>query len=139
MENPVRNLYYALGEACYAIAMSDGAVQAEERIKLTEILKKEFSKTISNETEETEIIFHILKKEGASGKTAFNWAIKELAANSHYLSADLKCHFISTLIKVAGSFPPITGAEKDMLLEFISRILDIKEDLVLSQSTSDKD
>lgn len=138
MENPVRNLYYALGEACYAIAISDGAIQMEERSKLSEILKKEFSKTLANETDETEIIFHILNKERASGKTAFNWAIGELKTNSHYLSSDLKCHFISTLIKVAGSFAPVTEAEKNILLEFISKILDIKEDIVLSAPTADK-
>lgn len=139
IENPVRNLYYALGEACYAIAMCDGAVQAEERNKLSGILKKEFSHALSKETDEAEIIFHILNKKRTSAQTAFDWAISELKTNGHYLSSDLKCHFISTLIKVAASFSPVTESEKNMLLEFISKILDIQEDMILSAPTADKD
>ena len=138
MENPIRNLYYALGEACYAIAMSDGVVQVEERMQLNAILKKEFSQSVSKDLVETEIIFNLLNKEQVNAKTALNWSIKEIKANSHYFSTDMKCHFISTIIKVADSFAPVTEEEKKMLLSFISEIIDIREDKVLSPPTSDK-
>lgn len=138
MENPVKNLYYALGEACYAIAMSDGIIQVEERTKLEGILKKEFSKSLSKDLNETEIVFQLLNKERMDAKTAMQWAIKEIKANAHYLSTDLKCHFISTIIKVADSFTPVTQEEKKMLLSFISEIVDLREDGILSPQTADK-
>lgn len=138
MKNPISNLYYALGEACYAIAIADGVVQVEERNKLSEILKKEFAHTTAQDIDETEIIFQILNKERANAKMAMTWAIKEIKTNAHYLSTDLKCHFISTIIKVADSFAPITQEEKKMLLSFISEVVDIQEDKMLSASSADK-
>lgn len=138
MENPVKNLYYALGEACYAIAMSDGLVQVEERTKLNGILKSEFGRSVSKDINETEIIFQLLNKERSDAKTAMDWAINQIKVNGHYLSTDLKCHFISTIIKVADSFAPVTQEEKKMLLSFISEIVDIHEDNLLSANTADK-
>jgi len=138
MENPISNLYYALGEACYAIAFSDGSIQLEEKNKLSEILKKEFANSETKDIDETSIIFQILNKERISSETAMNWAINTIKINSHYLSTDLKCHFISTIIKVADSFSPITKDEKKMLLAFISEVVDINEDKLLSKPTFDK-
>ena len=138
MEHPISNLYYALGEACYAIAISDGEVQLEEKNKLGDILKKEFSQSIGRNIDETSIIFQILNKEKSNAQTAMEWAVKEIKTNGHYLSTDLKCHFISTMIKVADSFAPITSEEKKMLLNFISEIIDLHEDKLLSKDTRDK-
>ncbi len=138
MENPISNLYYALGEACYAIAISDGNVQLEEKNKLTSILSKEFANSEGQDIDETSIIFQILNKEKVSAETAMDWAINEIKTNSHYLSTDLKCHFISTIIKVADSFAPITKEEKKLLLAFITEVVDIKEDPLLSKPSSDK-
>jgi|GEM_PF-1192248 len=138
METPLKNLYYALGEACYAMAMADGIIQVEERTQLNAILKKEFRQTASKDIIETEIIFKLLSKERADAQTSMNWALKEIKANSHYLSLDMKCHFISTIIKVAHSFPTIAPEEKKMLMYFIEGILDISEDKLLSPITADE-
>lgn len=138
MENPISNLYYALGEACYAIAISDGNVQLEEKNKLSSILSKEFANSEGQDIDETSIIFQILNKEKVSAETAMAWAINEIKTNSHYLSTDLKCHFISTIIKVADSFAPITKEEKKLLLTFISEVVDMNEDQLLSKPSSDK-
>ncbi|WP_317896950.1 hypothetical protein [Aurantibacillus circumpalustris] len=138
METAVKNLYYALGEACYAMAMADGAIQVEERTMLSDILKKEFSQSISKDIIETEIIFKLFSKDLTDTQTAMNWAIKEIKANSHYFSTDMKCHFISTIIKVADSFPPIVKKEKALLMKFIEEVIDIKEDKLLSSKTADK-
>lgn len=138
MENPISNLYYALGEACYAIALSDGIVQLDEKNKFTDILKKEFANSEVQDIDQTSIIFQILNKEQVKAQTAMEWAIKEIKTNSHYLSTDLKCHFISTIIKVADSFAPIAKEEKKMLLDFITEVVDIKEDKLLSSSTANK-
>lgn len=138
METAVKNLYYALGEACYAMAMADGTIQPEERTQLNGILKKEFSQSLSPDILETEIIFKLLAKEQADAETAMNWALNEIKINSHYLSLDLKCHFISTMIKVAHSFKTVTKEEKRMLMKFIQELIDIQEDKLLSTSTADK-
>ena len=53
MENPISNLYYALGEACFAIALSDGKIQEEEKNKLEGILKKEFAQSTSKDIDST--------------------------------------------------------------------------------------
>jgi uncharacterized tellurite resistance protein B-like protein len=138
METAVKNLYYALGEACYAMAMADGTIQVEERTQLNTILKKEFSQSISKDILETEIIFKLLSNKRADAKTVMKWALSEIKANSHYFSLDMKCHFISTIIKVAHSFPKVTREEKKMLMQFIEGVIDIKEDKLLSQTTADK-
>ena len=138
METAIKNLYYALGEACYAMAMADGAIQIEERTMLTDILKKEFAQSISKDIIETEIIFKLFTKERTDAATSMNWAIKEIKANSHYFSTDLKCHFISTIIKVADSFPPIIKKEKILLMKFIEEIIELREDKLLSSSSADK-
>lgn len=138
MENPITNLYYALGEACYAMAMADGIIQVEERTQLNAILKKEFSQSSSKDIIETEIIFNLLSKERADANIAMEWALNEIKANSHYLSLDMKCHFISTMIKVAHSFPAFTEEEKKILMHFIDGVIDIREDDLFGKSTSDK-
>lgn len=138
METAIKNLYYALGEACYAMAMADGMIQVEERTQLNSILKKEFSQSASKDIIETEIIFKLLSKERPDAETAMDWALNEIKTNSHYFSLDMKCHFISTMIKVAHSFPTVTGDEKKMLMRFIEGVLDIREDKMLSKPTSDK-
>ena len=138
METAVKNLYYALGEACYAMAMADGIIQVEERTQLNGILKKEFSQSISKDIIETEIIFKLLSKESTDASIALDWALNEIEANSHYFSLDMKCHFISTMIKVAHSFASVTKKEKIMLMRFIEGVLYIGEDKLLSESTADK-
>ncbi|PBQ34596.1 hypothetical protein CNR22_23405 [Sphingobacteriaceae bacterium] len=138
METALKNLYYALGEACYAVAMADGEVQVEERIRLTEILKKEFSQSAAKDIVETEIIFALLNKERTDAGTAMDWAINEIKTNSHYFSTDLKCHFISTMIKVADSSKSVGSEEKAMLMRFINEVIDIHEDKLLSPPTADK-
>lgn len=93
METALKNLYYALGEACYAVAMADGEVQVEERIRLNGILKKEFSQSAAKDIIETEIIFNLLNKERTDATTAMEWAIREIKTNSHYFSTDFKMSF----------------------------------------------
>jgi tellurite resistance protein len=58
---PIQNLYMALGEAAYAVAMADGKVQNEEHEKFERILKAEFSKH-GLDFDYAEIIFKVLKK-----------------------------------------------------------------------------
>lgn len=133
---PVEQLYYALGELCYALAWArgEGKIQKGEKERLHVILEAEF-KTHKALIEPTEIIFQILQKEGMDAKTAYVWAIKEMSLNSHYISENLKTHFLSVIRKVAEAFPPITEDEQVLLDDFIVRLKDMKGDPVFSHYT----
>ncbi|MCX6312463.1 MAG: hypothetical protein NT084_12600 [Bacteroidetes bacterium] len=131
---PIERLYYALGEAAYAIAQADGKIQQEEKNKLQAILEEEF-RTHKAGFDITEIIFHILQKEGMDSETAYEWALKEMKLNSQYVSENLKNHFIGVMKKVAAAFPPITRAERELIDDFIYQIKFIKGDSVFSSQT----
>src|SRR5688500_20308943 len=86
---PTENLYYALGEVAYAVAMSDGRIQKDEVNKLHGILLTELS--IGDETQNiADIIFHVLNKDHVDAQTAYESGMKQIWLNSHYLSPDLK-------------------------------------------------
>ena len=126
---PIENLHYAIGELAYAIAFSDGQVQKEEREKFQAIvttgLKDHFV-----EFDISDIIFQMLEKDKANSNTVYEWAIKEIKTNSHYLSPSLKHKFISVMEKVAEAFPPVTNEELNLLQRFKKDIVSIEGDPV---------
>ncbi len=130
----IEQLYYALGELCYAIAKVNGKIQKEEKDQLHRILLSEF-RGHESLIDPTEIVFHILQKEGMDSKTAFDWALHEMKLNSQYLSEKLKSHFISVIGKVAEAFPPVTEEERMLISEIISQLKDIQGDPVFSHLT----
>lgn len=131
---PVETLYMALGEVAYAIASADGKIQKEEKNKLHSILKEEFNNH-GLSFDSSEIIFHILQKPDTDSKTAYEWALKNIQLNSHYVSESLKKKFISVIKKVAESFPPITKEERALIDDFIYRLKNVKGDPVFSKET----
>jgi len=131
---PIERLYYALGELSYAIAKADGTIQKEEKEKLHGILDAEF-KTHKGNLNLTEIIFHILQKDGTDTQTAYINALKELKLNSQYVSEQLKTHFIEVIKKVAAAFPPVTQSERNVIDDFIYQVKLIEGDPVFSSQT----
>lgn len=131
---PIESLYYALGQAAYAIAKTDGTIQKEEKDKLEGILEVEF-KTYKPGFDTTKIIFHVLQKESMDSKTAYEWALKEMKLNSQYVSESLKRHFVEVIKKVAAAFPPVTRQERELIDDFIYQIKFIKGDSVFSSKT----
>lgn len=125
---PLENLHSAIGEIAYAIARADGAVQKEERNKFHDIVAaelrcKDYSFDVSD------IIFQILDKDKyIDAKTSYDWAMKEIRLNSHYLSPKLKETFIKVLEKIAKAYPPVTYEEMDMIEKFKKDIASIKGD-----------
>lgn len=113
----IQNLYFALGEMVYAIAKADGDVQKEEKEELHKIVSQEI-KNNNIDFDYSEIIFTIMGKDNADVDTSYDWAIKEMKVNSHYLDTDLKEKFISIARKVAEAFPPITNSERRLLERF---------------------
>lgn len=124
---PIENLHYAIGEIAYAMAVADGKMQKEERQKFHNIVAaelrcKDYAFDISS------IIFQILDKDKQDAETAYQWAIKQIKLNSHYLSPKLKLKFLGVMEKIAKAFPPVTKDEKNLLERFKKDISEIKGD-----------
>lgn len=131
---PIENLYMALGEVVYAIAATDGKIQREEKEKLHGILKSEFDGHTLN-FEPSEIMFSVLQKPITNSKTAYEWALKNIRLNSHYVSENLKHKFIAVVKKVAEAFPPITKDERALIDDFIYQLKSVKGDPIFSKET----
>ncbi len=115
---PLQNLHSAIGELAYAIARSDGAIQKEERKKFHDIVAAEL-RCKEYDFDVSDIIFQVLEKDKfIDTKTAYDWAMKEIRINSHYLSPQLKETFIKVMEKIAKAFPPVTVDEINLLEKF---------------------
>jgi uncharacterized tellurite resistance protein B-like protein len=130
---PIESLHYAIGELAYAVAFSDGTVQKEEREKfhdivLTEMRNKDYNFDVSD------IIFQILDKEKFDSNTVYDWAMKEIRLNSHYVSPALKNTFKMVMEKIAEAFPPVTSSEKNILERFNKDIATIEGDPVFYET-----
>src|ERR1043165_227359 len=108
---PLQNLHYALGELAYAVANADGKVQKEEREKFHNIVAAEI-RCKDYDFDISDIIFQVMEKDKADSETTYNWAMKQIRNNSHYLSPLLKQTFINVMEKIAEAYPPVTESEK---------------------------
>jgi len=124
---PIENLHYAIGELAYALAFADGEVQKEEREKFHRIVEAEL-RLHDRDFEISDIIFQILDKEKADGKTAYDSAMHQIKANSHYLSPKLKQTFTRVIEKIAMAFPPTTLEEIEFVNKFKEDFEPIKGD-----------
>jgi len=130
MMTPEQNLHNAIGELAYAIAKADGAIQKEEAKKFHDIVAAEL-RCKDYDFDVSDIIFQILQKDKfISSETAYNWAIKEIKLNSHYLSPEMKETFIKVIEKVAKAFPPVTKEEQKIVERFKLDIAPIQGDPV---------
>jgi uncharacterized tellurite resistance protein B-like protein len=113
----VQHLYYALGEAAYAIAKADGTVQPEERKKIHDIVVAETAHHKLN-FDYAEIIFHILKKDDTDSRTSYQWAINEFRKYKKNLSPDMAIDFIGIVEKVSAAARPGNSAESLLVEKF---------------------
>ncbi len=126
---PAESLHYAIGQVAYAMANIDGAVQKEERKKFHEIVTGELHQA-HYAFDVSDIIFKILDKEKMDTETAYNWAIREIRLNSHYLDPQLKLTFLRVVEKIAKAFPPVTEEERGLLDRFRRDITPLEGDPV---------
>jgi uncharacterized tellurite resistance protein B-like protein len=126
---PTENLHYAIGELAYAIAAADGEIQQAERDIFHDIIKTELQhKDVDFNV--TDIIFQVLNKQKTSTDYAYDWAMKQIRLNSHYLSPALKEKFIAVMEKVANAFKPVTIDEMRLVEKFKMDIAPITGDPV---------
>lgn len=126
---PLENLHYAIGELAYSIACVDGTVQNEERIKFHNIVEAEL-RCGDHDFDISNIIFRMMEKDGTDAETTYEWAMKEIKLNSHYLSPELKKTFIRVMEKVAKAFLPVTASEQKLIDRFKKDIEPIHGDPV---------
>jgi uncharacterized tellurite resistance protein B-like protein len=129
MMSPVENLHYAIGQLAFAVAFADGKVQREERerfqlIVVNELKGKDYGFNVSD------IVFQILEKDKVDSDTIYDWAMKEIRTNSHYLSPELKEKFLRVMEKVAAAYPPVTSDENSIISRFVKDIAGINGDPV---------
>ncbi|MFY9308331.1 MAG: TerB family tellurite resistance protein [Bacteroidia bacterium] len=113
----LESLHYAMGELAYCMARIDGVVQKEERQKFFEIVKAELD-VHHSDFDISKIIFQIMEKDKMSAETTYEWAMKEIKLNSHYLSPELKQSYITIMEKIAEAYPPVTPEESNILERF---------------------
>lgn len=123
----LENLHYAIGELAYAMARIDGTVQKQERELFFDIVTQELAAHHGN-FDVSKIIFEVMEKDKINSETTYNWAMKEIRLNSHYLSPELKQTFISIMEKIAQSYPPVTPEEQSLLNRFKKDIEPINGD-----------
>ena len=114
---PLQSLHMAIGELAYAVALADGEVQEEERKKFHSIVEAEL-RCKDFDFDVSDIIFQVMDKHSSDVETTYNWAMKEIKLNSHYLSPELKKTFINVMMKVAKAYPPITAEENSIIERF---------------------
>ncbi len=117
MMTPLENLHLAIGEIAYAVAKIDGKVQNEERQKFHNIVAAEL-RTKDYDFQISDIIFQIIDKDKMDAETTYDWAMKEIKLNSHYLSPELKLTFLRIMDKIAKAYPPVTSEEKKFIERF---------------------
>jgi uncharacterized tellurite resistance protein B-like protein len=126
----IENLHIAIGELAYAIARADGTIQKEEREEFHNIVT-EGIRSGDNAMDISEIMFQVMGRDKFTNtETAYDWAIKEIKMNSHYLSPELKATFIRVIEKVAKAYAPVTSEEKDLINRFKKDITPLKGDPV---------
>lgn len=129
MMTSTENLHDAIGMLAYAVAFADGKIQAEERKKweaivAAELRMKDYSFDVAA------ISFRLMEKDKMDINTAYDWAIKQIRMNSHYLSPELKETAIKVMEKIAKAFPPVTDEENKIIERFKKDIGPLKGDPV---------
>lgn len=125
--NPTENLHYAIGQLAFAVAFSDGKVQKEESEKFHKIVLEELNNK-SYDFDVSDIIFQVMEKDKMDSNTVYDWVMKEIKTNSHYLSPELKNKFISVIERIASAYPPITKEESNIINRFKKDIEQINGD-----------
>lgn len=130
---PFESLHYAIGELAYAMARIDGTVQKQEREQFFDIVTAELAAHHAN-FDVSKIIFEVMEKDKMSAETTYNWAMREINLNSHYLSPQLKQTFITIMEKIAQSYPPVTPEEQKLLTRFKNDIEPITGDPIFYET-----
>jgi uncharacterized tellurite resistance protein B-like protein len=117
MMTSIESLHDAIGMLAYAVAFADGKVQLQERKKWEAIVAAELRmKDVHFDI--ADISFKLMARDKMDVKSVYDWAMKEIRLNSHYLSPELKETFIKIMEKMARAYPPVTVEEQSLIDRF---------------------
>ena len=117
--------FYGLGMIAFAMASSDGRIQANERNELHNIVS-EWSDNFEQDFDIAEIIFSVLKKTPPMNmKDGYENGMKQIRLGSDHLTPYLKEKFLFLINDIAHAFPPVTDDEKALLEQFEDDLNDI--------------
>ncbi|MFN6038504.1 MAG: hypothetical protein ACK452_08545 [Bacteroidota bacterium] len=131
--SPQENLHDAIGMMAYLVAIADGKIQREERELWEKIVSDEIRSHDKN-FNISSISFKLLEKDKLDADMIYDWVIKEMKNNSHYLSPELKLTALRILEKIAKAIPPITVSEKNYISRFRKDITSLHGDPVYYNS-----
>jgi hypothetical protein len=131
--SPHENLHDAIGMMAYLVATADGKIQREERELWEKIVADEIRSHDKNFTVSS-ISFKLLEKDKLDAEMIYEWVIKEMKNNSHYLSPELKLTALRILEKIAKVIPPITASEKNYIHRFRKEIASLHGDPIFYNS-----
>lgn len=131
----LENLHYAIGQLAYTVASADGYVQPQERQKFHDIVAAEL-RCKDYDFNVSDIIFRIMEKDNWDTETTYNWAMKEIKLNSHYLSPALKKSFVAVMEKIAKAYSVVTDDERNIIERFKKDMETINGDPVFYEKES---
>lgn len=112
-----QSLFYGFGQVAYALAISDGKVQLEEKQRFKEIVENGI-RSVTADFSYSDIIFQILDSEHMGPDFAYRSGMKAIELGSHHLTSELKDAFLQTLDHVASAFVPMTADESEIIIRF---------------------
>jgi uncharacterized tellurite resistance protein B-like protein len=106
------DLFQALAELAYAIAMADGTIQSEEKRKFRSIIRHE----LKEDAWIAESRFEILNSAISPGLTkSYDKAIKIIRHRRDYFDDEMQQTFLTVIQKVADSFQGEHESEADII------------------------
>ena len=117
------HLFYGFGHVAYAIALSDGKVQNEEKQKLQEIVERQLEDH-NVEFDLSSIIFQVVDDDAVFNcDDSMRIGLKNMDLGDQYLTDELKKTFIVISNEIAVSFPPFSPEES----RYVNQLIDYLE------------
>ncbi|MBT6745316.1 MAG: hypothetical protein HOB26_02020 [Flavobacteriales bacterium] len=123
-----QQLYSALGQVAYAMAMADGEAQREEKDKFHKVIKEAVKKH-DIDYDIADVIFQILDRDHMDVETTYAWAINQFKLGSNRLTDELKETMVKILVDVAKAYAPVEVEEMNLLERFEKDLDEIQDNL----------
>ncbi|HLU86277.1 MAG TPA: hypothetical protein VKZ44_00890 [Taishania sp.] len=111
-------LFYGFGQVVYSLALVDGEIQRSEEAALVKEIERSLKDHGIN-YDISHIIFELLKSPKIySSEDAYDEGLKYIRLGSHKLTSLMHDFMVSTLNKIASSYPPVVVEEAGILARF---------------------
>ena len=122
-----QHLYYGFGQVSYAVAMADGHIQDEEKVKFKQIVAECINKC-DVDFDYAEIIFQVLdRQQDFTQDHYYSNGMHNIYLGEQHLSENIKIEFTKSLMEIAEAFPPYEVSEMNILHQFKQDIENLEE------------